>query len=75
MSDSTDTDLCDFCKVGRLVTRDEEIAFHQLTNRGYIYCRVTVPMGICDRCEAKTLGEAAEAIIDEAVRRELEKLR
>jgi len=31
-------------------------------------------MGICDWCEAKTLDETAEAMIEEAARREIEKL-
>ena len=55
-----------FCKRGRVVTRNEELTFHQWTYRGYIRCQVTIPIGVCDQCEAKTWDEAVDAIIEEA---------
>ena len=74
MSESRGADICDFCKRGRVVTRNENLTFHQWTYRGYIRCQVTIPIGVCDNCEAKTWDEAAEAIIEEAARREQAKL-
>jgi hypothetical protein len=74
MSDSEGADACDFCKRGRVVTRCEELRFYQWTARGYLSCRVSIPMGTCDECGAKTWGEEAEAIIEEAVRQEYDKL-
>jgi hypothetical protein len=74
VSDSARVNLCDFCKQGQVITRNEKISFHQKTNRGYVFCEVVVPVGNCDRCGAKTWDEAAEAIIEDAVRRASEKL-
>lgn len=74
MSDGADADLCDFCKQGKLIKRTEEIAFHQWTDRGTVFCKVNIPMGICDMCGAKTWDESAESIIEEAVRQAREKL-
>jgi hypothetical protein len=34
-----------------------------------------IPVGVCDHCGSKSWEEAAEAIIEEAVRKEYEKLR
>lgn len=75
MATGADAVSCDFCKRGRVVTRSERLTFHQWTDRGYIRCQVTIPIGVCDHCGAKTWDEAAEAIIEEAARREQDKLR
>jgi hypothetical protein len=75
MTVGADKNLCDFCKTGTVVTTREAITFYQWTNRGYVRCSVVVPVGICSQCHAKSLSEAAEAEIEEAVRREIEKLR
>lgn len=74
MSNIDDSQRCDFCKNGNIVIREEEIAFRQCTDRGYIVCRATAPIGICDNCGSNNWDEAAEAIIEEAVRKEYEKL-
>jgi hypothetical protein len=74
MSDNQGADFCDFCGQGKVFTRDEELAFHQWTSRGYVFCKVRIPMGTCDRCGAKNWDEAAEAIIEQAVRQEYDKL-
>jgi hypothetical protein len=68
-----DVELCVFCKIGRLIRSDQEIAFKQRTDKGYVLCRVTIPMSICDHCGLKTWDDDAEAIIDEAVRKEYER--
>ena len=70
-----DGENCDFCGHGTVTRRDEEMAFHQWTDRGYVFCRVVVPMNVCGDCGAKTWDENAETIIEDAVRREFEKLK
>ena len=62
-------EACNFCRQGRVIARHEEIAFRQMTDKGYVYCRVTVPVGRCNRCGAGSIGEDATRIMDEAVRR------
>jgi hypothetical protein len=34
---------------------------------------VTVPLGVCDRCQSSHWNKEAEVIVEEAVRREYEK--
>ena len=67
-------EICDFCKVGRLIERTQLIAFHQWTDKGYVFCRATVLIGVCDKCGSRNWGDVAEATIDEAVRKACEKL-
>jgi hypothetical protein len=64
---------CDFCQRGRVTRRDQRIEFRQRTDRGYVSCRVTVPLGVCDYCRSSHWNEDAEAIVEDAVRREYEK--
>ncbi len=66
--------ICEFCRRGRLARRTEEIAFYQRTDKGYVYCRATIPVSVCGRCQAKTWDEAAEALIAEAVAQQYNKL-
>jgi hypothetical protein len=73
MSDS-DEGNCIFCKRGRVVKREETIAFHQSTDKGYVFCRVSIPVAICEGCGSRTWDEAAEAAIEAAVRKGYEKL-
>jgi hypothetical protein len=68
MSNGDETDVCDFCGQGKVIKRDEEIAFEQQTDRGPIHCRLTVLVGTCDHCGAKSYDEAADAAIAAAVR-------
>jgi uncharacterized protein with PIN domain len=74
MSNSNTDDMCDFCRAGRLTRKSEEIVFHQWTEKGYLSCRATVPVSICDHCGSKTWNEAAEKAIEEAVAEEYRKL-
>ena len=46
------------------------IAFRQDTNLGYVSCLANVPIGVCNRCGCKNWNEDAEAITEDAVRRE-----
>jgi hypothetical protein len=74
MSPPNDDERCVFCRVGSLIRSDREIAFKQWTDKGYLFCRVTIPMEICDHCGSKTWHDDAEAIIDETVREEYKKM-
>ncbi len=74
MSSQSEGDLCAFCKQGHVITRDEEVAFHQRTDKGYVFCRVSIRMGVCDHCGSRSADDSADAIMDEAVRREYDKL-
>jgi hypothetical protein len=74
MPGSDEDNLCPFCKQGRVIKRQQEIAFHQSTDKGYVFCRVTIPVSVCDHCGSMTWTREAEATIDEAVRREYDKL-
>lgn len=67
-------ETCIFCKGARLIERNEEIAFRQWTDKGYVRCLVTIPMRICPQCGGKIWDAAAEAALDEAVRQEYDKL-
>jgi len=75
MSDAHHVERCDFCKRGRVARRNQTISFRQWTDKGYVFCRAEIPIGVCDRCGAKHWNQVAEAIIEEVVRREYEKLR
>jgi hypothetical protein len=79
MSEGTMSDLghapqCDFCKQGRVVTRKQKVAFRQRTDRGYIHCEAEIPIGLCNGCGWKQWNQEAEAIIEQVVRREYDKL-
>ena len=74
MSDPDDAQRCDFCKKGRVITRKRQLAFRQWTDRGYVYCRAEVPIGVCDHCASKHWQQDAEAIVEEVARCEYEKL-
>jgi hypothetical protein len=74
MATGSDGGLCYFCKRGHFVKTSREMAFHQWTDKGYIFCRVEVPLGVCDRCGSSDWTEEAEAIVEAAVRREYNRL-
>ncbi len=74
MSHPNDALRCDFCRNGQVTRRNQEVAFRQWTDRGYVFCQVEIPIGICDRCGSKHWNEDAEALIEQAVRYEYDKL-
>jgi hypothetical protein len=74
MDDPGNPERCDFCKIGHVVRRNQPISFHQWTDKGYVFCNATIPVGICDRCRAEHWDEVAEAMIEDAVRKEYDKL-
>src|SRR5262245_28333019 len=74
MSNREDEEICYFCKKGHFIRQTEEIAFHQWTDKGYVFCRISAVLGVCDHCDSRDWSEETEALIDEAVRREYGKL-
>jgi hypothetical protein len=66
--------MCDICTQGRITKRVEGMAFRQWSDKGYVHCRVTVLIGTCDSCGAKSLEPGATEILDEAFEREYAKL-
>ncbi len=61
-------EVCEFCRQATLITRDEEMSFHQETDRGHVSCNVKILVKVCSRCEMKTWDETAESVIEKAVR-------
>jgi hypothetical protein len=74
MSRTGNAEGCCVCKQGSVSRRTQELTFHQITDKGRLVCRVTIPMGICDHCDATSWDEAAEVQIEDAVRQEYERL-
>jgi len=72
--DYCEREKCQACNEGQLSDQIKDLAFYQYTDRGYVFCRVVVPVKICERCGAQCWDERADAIMDDAVRREYEKL-
>ena len=67
-------DGCGSCGHPTVVKREQEVAFHEWTDRGYLFGKVVVPVAVCEQCGTRTWETAAEAIIEDAMRREREKL-
>lgn len=74
MSDTDRGEVCPFCKQGHIVKVTRKMTFQQMTDKGRITCRIEVPVGACSRCGSETLDAEAEETIDQAVRREYDKL-
>jgi hypothetical protein len=74
MATEDESIICAVCKIGRVTKRMEQVAFRQLSNKGYVHCRVTILVGTCDNCQAKSTDPEAEKIFDEAFKREYDKL-
>jgi hypothetical protein len=74
MSQPSDVERCDFCKRGHVIRHNQPLAFRQWTDKGYVFCRAEVPIGICDRCGSKHWNADAETIVEHAVRRAYEEL-
>lgn len=74
MPGKSETGVCDICNRGIAVQTTQEIAFYQWTSKGYILCRVIIPVTTCPECGARSWDEAAEEMIEEAVNREVDKL-
>jgi hypothetical protein len=66
---------CASCGHDTGVRREQEVAVHQWTDRGYVSCKVMVPTIVCEQCGMRTWEDTAQTIIDDAMRRELENLK
>jgi len=66
---------CDICRKGRVIQRMEAMAFRQSSDKGYVRCEVTVSVGTCEACGAKSLDPGSSKILDVAFQREYAKLR
>ena len=69
-----DMERCELCHRGRKNKRNEELLFHQRTDRGDVSCRVRIAISTCDECGAKSWDEAAETVIEAAVREAYDRL-
>jgi hypothetical protein len=67
-------EVCIFCRHGHIVKITREMTFHQTTDRGRITCCIALPVNTCSYCGFQTLDRYAEAVMDQAVRREYDKL-
>ena len=74
MTEDNDVPVCHFCRKGRLIMKMEEIAFQQWSDKGYVRCSVTVPVGTCENCGAKSFSEGVDALFDQAFEREYNNL-
>jgi hypothetical protein len=66
--------VCDLCKRGRLSGSFKELTVRQWSDKGYVHFRVTITVRICVCCGDESFGPGAEQILDEAFRREYDKL-
>jgi len=74
MPSGNEDEGCAFCGRGGVTRQDREFAFRQWTRRGYVFCRVVVPIGVCGQCGCESFTNEAESIVEAAVRREFDKL-
>ena len=74
MATEGDLTVCNLCKRGRLSSSCKELNLRQMSDKGYVHFRVAVAVSICDFCGDESLGAGAEQILDEAFRREYDKL-
>ncbi len=65
---------CPVCARGRMYKMMVDFAFRQRTNRGRVKCCLALPVGRCRSCGFEMLGVDAQAKMDQAVRREYERL-
>jgi hypothetical protein len=75
MTAKSEASLCEFCKNGHISQRTREVAFRQWSDKGYVHCRVSLMVGICDHCQASTPAAGADRIFDEAFQREYNRLK
>ena len=66
---------CDFCRKGPVTWRMEEINFRQWSDKGYVHCRVTLPVGTCAQCQAQSLDADSDRAFEAAFKREYDKLK
>jgi hypothetical protein len=67
MPNDEEAETCALCKRGTFVREETELSIRQSTDKGYVQCRVSVPIAICNNCAFRTLLEPAERLIEEAI--------
>ena len=67
--------VCENCRRGKVIKSMQTINFRQWSDRGYIRCSAMIMVGVCDHCDARSLEEGVDKILDEAFQREYDKLR
>jgi hypothetical protein len=67
--------VCDFCHQKRVTWKIEEMTFRQWSDKGYVHCRVELPVGSCQNCKAKSLQPGSDRILDAAFEEAYRKLR
>jgi hypothetical protein len=71
---SAEATVCVLCRKGHVIRQKRDVAFRQWSDKGYIHCRVTIPIDICDRCHANySLDPGIDKIFDDAFQREYDK--
>ena len=65
---------CDFCTKGHVNWRVEQLSFRQSSDKGYVYCRVELPVGTCDNCGSRILQPDSDALFNQAFQHEYDKL-
>jgi hypothetical protein len=66
--------VCDLCKRGPLGSSLRELRVRQSSNKGDVHFSAKIAVRICDFCGAKSYGPGTDQILDEAFRREYDKL-
>jgi hypothetical protein len=66
---------CDFCRIGRVSWRKEVMTFRQWSDKGYVHCRVRLPVGTCAHCQAKSLDADSDQMFDAAFQRAYDRLK
>ena len=67
-------ETCVLCKRGTLTQEETELSIRQFTDKGNVQCRVSIPIAVCNYCDARTLREPAEQLIEDAIAAEYAKL-
>jgi len=65
---------CPLCRRGQMVGATVDFTFRQMTDRGRVTCHLPLPISACSHCGFEMLGTKAETEMDEAVRREYDRL-
>lgn len=66
---------CDFCRMGPVIWRKEVMTFRQWSDKGYVHCRVRLPVGTCAQCQARSLDADSDRMFEAAFQRAYDKLK
>jgi hypothetical protein len=64
-----------FCDEQDVIWCLQDLAFRQWHEKGYVHCRVQLPVGVCRNCESKSLKQDSNAVLDDAFESECGKLK